>query len=114
MRGQSAIAYEKATRLSPDHPSRWPLYIPVRHHLVRPTWRSAAQSLIKELPRTLTSREPLPDQIDCPCARKGSWEIYPEDATPQQTNVHPLAHHRSPAYTIPTDTATGPRRATVE
>ncbi len=66
MRLQAAIAYEKAARLTPDHPHRRLLNSPVRHRLVRPSWRSAAESLIKELPRTLTSREPLPDQLDCP------------------------------------------------
>ncbi len=49
MRRQTAIAYDKGTRLTPDY------------RLVRPSWRSAAESLIKELPRTLTSGEPLPD-----------------------------------------------------
>ncbi len=72
MRRQTAIAYEKATRLTPDHPRRRLLNSPVRHRLVRPNWRSAAQSLIKELHRTLTSRERLPDQIDCPWVSKAS------------------------------------------
>ncbi len=31
-----------------------------------------------KLARTLTSREPLPDQIDCPWFSKGSWEVCPE------------------------------------
>ncbi len=80
---QTAIAYEKATRLTPDHPRRRFFNSPVRHRLVRPSWRSAAESLIKELHRALTSREPLPDQIDCPWASKRSWEVYPESAAPQ-------------------------------
>ncbi len=59
------------------------LNAPVLRRLVRPSWRSADQSLIKELPRTLTSRELLPDHIDCPWASKGPWEVYPEGAAPQ-------------------------------
>ncbi len=64
MRRQTAMAYEKAAGLTPDHPRRRLLNPPVHHRLLRPSWRSAAPSLIKELPNTLTSREPLPDQID--------------------------------------------------
>ncbi len=48
------------------------------------SWLSAAQSLIKELPRTLTSRKPLPNRIERPWANKGSWEVYPEGVSPQQ------------------------------
>ncbi len=55
MRRQTAIAYEIAARLIPDHPCRRLLNSPVRHRLVRPSSRSVAESLIKELPRTLTS-----------------------------------------------------------
>ncbi len=66
MRRQTAIACEKAARLTPYHSRRRLLNSPVRHRLVQPSWRSAAYNLIKELPRTLTSREPLPDQTDCP------------------------------------------------
>ncbi len=88
---QTAIAYEKAARLIPDHPHRRLLNSPVRHRLVRPSWRSAAESLIKELPRTLTSREPLPDQLDCPWTRKGSWEVYPEGTASQQANTANLS-----------------------
>ncbi len=84
MRRQTTIAYEKSSRLTPDHPGRRLLNSPVRHRLVRPCWRSVAESLIKELPKTLTSREPLPDQLDCPWARKGSWEVYPEGAAPSR------------------------------
>ncbi len=91
MRRQTAIAYEKATRLTPDHPRRRLLNSPVRHRLVRPSWGSAAESLIKEVPRTLASREPLPDQLDCPWASKGSWEVYPEGAAPQQANTANLS-----------------------
>ncbi len=50
MRRQTAIAYEKATRFTPDHPRRRLLNSPVRHRLVRPSWRTATESLIKELP----------------------------------------------------------------
>ncbi len=91
MRRQTAIAYEKAARLTLDHPCRRLLNSPVRHRLVRPSWRSAAQSLVKELPRTITSRELLPDQIDCPLSSKGSWEVYPEGAAPQQANTANLS-----------------------
>ncbi len=89
MRRQTAIAYEKAARLTPDHPRRRLLNSPVRHRLVGPSWRSAAESLIKELPRTLKSREPLPDQLDCPWASKGSWKytrkVQPPSRLTQQT-----------------------------
>ncbi len=85
MRRQNTIAYEKATRLTSDHPHRRLLTSPVRHRLVRSRWCWATQSLIKELPNTLTSTEPLTVQIECPCARKGYWEIYPERVDPQQT-----------------------------
>ncbi len=81
--GQTAIAYEKAARLTPDHPHDRLLNSPVLHRLVRPSWRSATQSLIKELPRTLTSRELLPGHVDCAWASKGPWEVYPEGAAPQ-------------------------------
>ncbi len=50
MRRQTAIVYEKATRFTPDHPRRRLLNSPVRHRLVRPSWRTATESLIKELP----------------------------------------------------------------
>ncbi len=63
---QTAIAYEKAARLTQDHPQRRLLNSPVRHRLLQSSWTSATQSLIEELPRTLTSREPLPDQMHCP------------------------------------------------
>ncbi len=38
MRRQTTIAYEKTTRLIPDHPSHRLLNSPVRHRLVRPSW----------------------------------------------------------------------------
>ncbi len=94
MRRQTAITYEKAARLTPDHPRHRFLNSPVRHRLVRPSCHSAAQHLIKELPRTLTSREPLPDQIDYPWASKGSWEVYPEGAAP------PAGYHSKPKITV--------------
>ncbi len=78
MHRQTTVAYEKAVRLTSDHPRRRFLNSPVRYRLVRPSWCWVAQSLIKELARTLTSRELLPDQIDCPWASKGSWEVCPE------------------------------------
>ncbi len=84
MRRQTAIAYEKATRLTPDHPRRRLLNSAVRHRLVRPSWSTATESLIKELPIKLTLREPLPDQLDCPWASKGSWEVYPEGNPPSK------------------------------
>ncbi len=87
MRRQTAMACEKAARS--DHSRRRLLHSPVRHRLVRPSWRSASQSLLKELPRTLASREPLPDQIDCLWASKGSWDVYPQPPSrlSQQTTV---------------------------
>ncbi len=84
MRRQTVITYEKASRLTSGHPRRWLLNSPVRYRLVRPCWRSADQSLIKELPRTLTSRKPHTDQTDCPWASKGSWEVYPEGVAPSR------------------------------
>ncbi len=47
----------------------------------------AAQSLIKELPRTLTSRELLPGQIECSGIKKDSWEVYPEGVAPPPQQV---------------------------
>ncbi len=38
MRRQTAIAYEKASRLTPDHSRRRLLNSPVRHRLARPSW----------------------------------------------------------------------------
>ncbi len=49
IRRQTAIAYKKVARLTPDHPRQRLLNFPVRHRLVRPSWRSAAKTLIKEL-----------------------------------------------------------------
>ncbi len=46
MRRQTAIAYGKAARLTTEHPRHRLLNSPVRHRLVRPSWRSTAQSLI--------------------------------------------------------------------
>ncbi len=108
MHQQTAIAYEKAARSTPEHPRRQRLNSHVLHRLVRPSWRSAAESLIKELPRTLTSRELLPDQLDCPWASKGSWEVYPEGAAPQQANTANLSLQlirkpRPPSQSTPTD-----------
>ncbi len=80
MRRKTAIAYEKTAK----SPRRHLLKSPVRHRLDRPCWRPAAQNLIKELPRTRASREPLPARNDCPWASKGSWNVYPEGAAPQQ------------------------------
>ncbi len=51
--------------------------------MFRYRWRSATQNLIMELPRTKNSRESLPDQIDCPLASMGAWEVYPEGVVPQ-------------------------------
>ncbi len=61
---------------------------PVRHS-TSPLCCSA-QSLIKELPRALTTREPLPGQLDCPWASKGSWEVYPEGAAPSRLSQQTL------------------------
>ncbi len=84
MRWPIAIACEKGAKLTPDHPRRRLHNSPVRHRLIRPNWRSAAQSLIKELHRTLTSSEPISDQINCPWASNDSWEVCPEGSAPQQ------------------------------
>ncbi len=48
IRRQTATAYDKPTRLTQGHPRRRLLNSPVRHRLVRPSWRSAAERLIKE------------------------------------------------------------------
>ncbi len=87
MHRQTAITYEKEARLTSDHLRRRLLNPLVRHRPVRPSWRSAFQSLTKEMPNTLTSREPLPDQIVCPWASKGYWEEYPERVVPQQATT---------------------------
>ncbi len=78
------------------------LSFPVRHRLVLHSLRSAAQALITKPPRTQTSGEPLPDQIHCPWASKGSWEIYLECV------CSPAGDHSKPKVTIYTDgSATG-------
>ncbi len=51
---QTTITYEESAGATPDHPHR-------------PLLNSRL-----ELPRTRTARQPLPDQIDCPWASKGS------------------------------------------
>ncbi len=50
--------------------------IPVHHHHVPTNSRSSAQGLTKELLNTFTSKDPLPDQIECPWASNGHWEAH--------------------------------------
>ncbi len=79
-----AIDYEKACRLTPDHLLRRLFNPPVHQRLVRPSWCSVPQSLIMGLPSTLTSREPLPDQMECPWVSKGHCQVYQEGVANQQ------------------------------
>ncbi len=49
----TALAYEKAHRPPLDHPRRQILAASSRHHLKRPSWRSAAQASTNHLPAEL-------------------------------------------------------------
>ncbi len=62
----TALAYEKAHRLPPDHPRTQILAAPSRHRLKRQSWRFTAQVSTSHLPAEPVHWSPIDSPFSCP------------------------------------------------
>ncbi len=80
----TALAYEKAHRLPPDHPRRQILAATSRHRLKQQSWRSAAQVSTSHLPAGLAHRAPIDSLLSCP------WDDSSKECTRRQPGTSGL------------------------
>ncbi len=78
----TALAYEKAHRLPPDHPRGQILAAPSGHRLQRQSWRSAAQVSTIHLPVELAHRVPIDSAFTCPWEDSSNWSVHAENLAP--------------------------------
>ncbi len=78
----TALAYETARRLPPDHSRRQIWATPSCHRLKRPSWRSAAQVSTSQLSAELAHRAPIDSSSSCPWEDSSNWSVHADNLAP--------------------------------
>ena len=116
----SAIAYEKAMRLDPDHPRRTAIGSNPVHHRskMRSSWRKEAEETLESLPLKDLPRAELPSPFVRPWAdddsqnRVPNWKVFTELPTPKitepQINPFSVSASSAPWATTPATSESNP------